>query len=369
MAKLLSPIQKLSLPPIFIALVIATLIGVGFFAFHAKNVFDPDTELKAIKSHTANVADYIRDNINAIADKGGIENVLALTEKAFAAGEVSLTQCHVILHTIGHEAYERFPEDFSRLASHKASICIASFQHGVEGQIIFYSKSEAEAAENLKRYCSALRNTFPGISCYHGAGHGFIKKTLDNPQLALDFCDSLAGGPEPNLSDCYRGVFSEYANLASSYDGDTGRVIPGEPLVKLDLENPYPFCGSFAEHYRESCYSQLTKLHFRTDDIEGSFRKCLNADYDSKMQATCVRIVAGLYAEHALSHQNTLFTPPLVHEFPQALRKAYLSGAKLAFISFRISGLKKDWRAPCDSFRLEADRSFCYQLFKDFQSR
>ena len=325
--------------------------------------FGVDEKLRSLRSRNADVFAGLRDQMGPIIDEVGVEGAIALVERAFVTGLVSVDRCHSLLHIIGHEAYERNPGDLDRLTSPTGTICFSSFSHGVEAQITFSGMGEAAITGELQRYCAVRRAVRTGVTCYHGAGHGFMEQATDAGK-ALGRCDLLSGGPTEDLSDCYRGVFSEYANRALGYSGDTELPIPEGLRPPLNFDRPYDFCERFARSYRQSCYSQITKVLFRSDDIEGSLEKCLRPDYEAEIQKTCVRIIAGIYGKVTLSREPSVATPATVLGFGPELVAAYLDGLAEVFIPFRQSGIGKDWRPICDSFLSGEDRRACAERFR-----
>lgn len=328
--------------------------------------FDPASVLTQIRNDNEDIFLGIRNNVSNILKQGGIDGSIKLIDIAFASGLIPLNQCHRLLHLLGHESYEHYQGNFDNLASHESNKCAASFQHGIEAQIAEIEPNLPTAVEKLHEYCTSLRRVLRAINCYHGSGHGYMRIT-HNAQASLDFCDALAGGPETDLSDCYRGVFSEYGFMALNIDGDTGERISDTPPIKVDLERPFKICYSFQKKYRQSCFSQLTKIIFKGADIEGSFKKCLYPEYEKELQETCVRIVGAIYSEKILSTSDTVKTPEFIITLPGNLRQSYLSGIRLAFLTYFESRVQKDWLTVCESFPDLNDQEFCHTLYNDLK--
>lgn len=347
---------------VLIGLLVIVLLETTFLLLNntkitPKNKIDLETRLDSLSLGSKNVFSTLLDQLSTIIEFEGINSAIKLTELALKKEKINIDQCHIILHQIGHEAYQKFSNDLKHLTRRDSNICIASFQHGVEAQVAIDNPGSPEP---LKNYCQALRTVLPGIWCYHGAGHAYLQITGD-VNKALEKCDSLSGGVETNLENCYRGIFSEYGNWALGYDGDTGKSLPGGPRVKLDLENPYGFCKSLEEKYRPACYSQLTKVYI-SGDLDSSLQKCLK-DPDLEVQKICVNIVSGVYSRSFLATSNFISTPKILSSMSQALRQEYIKGVKDAFVGYRTSGIEKDWQAIiCSSLNEERDRQFCNNL-------
>lgn len=348
-------IKRLLVLLIFIILLEAGLIYLSKnYAKNDQNRFNVAAELRSLKSPGLSTYDAIRQQLKYLVERGGIEGVIKLAEFALQQKEISMDQCHNLLHLIGHEAYEYFKGDVPKLILYGSAICIASFQHGIEAQI---AEADKSPTENLKRYCEALRKSYPGISCYHGAGHGYMR-ILKDPHQAVKKCDELEGGPDNELWNCYRGVFSEYGNQALGVDSDTGQPLPDGPQVSLERESPLLFCDQFDKKYRDSCYSQITKVHY-SSNVDESLKSCLKEKYSSRMQEICINIISGVDSRNLLSHQDHYQVSNLVFSLPANLRKAYILGVRETMIGFKISGIKKEWEKFCEEFKLVDDQRFC----------
>lgn len=317
--------------------------------------FNSETRLNQLKSN-GKIFAAIRDGLGSIIKDGRIEGANEIIKLALNKQEISMDECHVLLHLLGHYAYSYYNGDFSEIAPIADGMCQAAFQHGVEAQILL---SSDKPKEDLKTFCSVLRGLKGKILCFHGAGHALIKE--GNIDSALKFCDSLWEAGE-DISDCWRGTFSEYANQALNYDGDTGLALTGPQKVKLDLNNPFGFCETLDSKYREACYSQLSKIYFTTAKGEDSIAGCLNSGNSFKTQIVCVRIVSGVYAQQLLSNNPTISAPKIILSLNDDFRKANIQGVHETFIGFKLTGVPKDYSAYCSSFNKISDINYCISL-------
>ncbi|MEJ0021018.1 MAG: hypothetical protein WDN47_00360 [Candidatus Doudnabacteria bacterium] len=354
---------------IFLCLIIfSTLLAIfALSSRHPKSApiqaFNVDQELSTLsKQNTGDLFKPIRDNLKELMKRGGIDGSIQLTDKAFVAGLIPLDECHSLMHLIGHAAYEYSNEDFHPIVSKDSNKCVASFQHGVEAQIVESKVNIMQAVPELKDYCAALRQVLPGITCYHGAGHGTMRITHVAAK-SLQLCDALAGGPETDLSDCYRGVFSEYGNMALNYDGDTGEYIPTPSTVTYDSKHPLLTCQTYAAKYQDACYSQLTKIVYQGSDIEGTYKNCQDPKYTRSAQLTCTRIISGIYSEQTLYKNDFVAAPKIISTMSKDFRDVYVSGIKLGFLSYSTSGVRKDWQKSCNQLQV-SDRQRCLAAYE-----
>lgn len=326
-------------------------------AWNRGRTFSPERELARIVAATSSPLDAFRSGISGIFSRGGSDGAFAVASLGFTRGSFTIDECHTILHLVGHYAYARSPGDLASLARKDGLLCVSSFIHGVEAEIAL--EGAEQASPQLQNYCSELRKIIPGFFCYHGAGHAFFEARLDLP-WALKRCDALAPGPEPDLSNCYRGVFSQYGSSALGVDGDTGLPLTGKLPITLDPVKPLLFCDTLASTYRPSCYSQLTKIHISRSGTAGEHLKgCLVPSYTREAQATCVNITEGVFSRSELSDKDTISPDPFVSGLSEDFRKKYIAGAAEGFLAQLQSGRKKDWNAFCRAFPAEDDQAYC----------
>lgn len=318
-------------------------------------------ELQSLKENRSSTYDSIRNQLGDLTKKHGIEGVIRLSEFALQQKEISMDRCHSLLHLVGHEAYDYFEGDVYKLVLYGSNTCIASFEHGIEAQI---AETRKDSTPILKKYCAALRQSYPRISCYHGAGHGYMR-VLKDAHKAVKKCDELEGGPDNELWNCYRGVFSEYGNEVLGVDTDTSLPLPDGPSSKIDKTVPLLYCQEFEEKYRDSCYSQLTKIHYSPSDPEVSLKRCLIEQYSPHMQEICINIIAGVDSRIVLSEKESYHVPKMVLDLPKNLKESYIAGFKETLVGFKNSGIKKDWTLFCYQFKDASDLSECNQAFQN----
>lgn len=348
---------------LFFAFIFLILTGYGVLLYTKKitPAFSPEQELaNIVKVSTATPLEVFRNNISDILRRGGIDGAFQLAELAFHRGALNIDECHTILHLVGHYAYARSSDDFAKLARTDGLLCVSSFIHGVEAEIALEGKDKVP--DLLKNYCFESKKAIPGFWCYHGAGHAFLENRMD-VSLALQQCDALAGGPEPNLSNCYRGVFSQYGSAALGYDGDTGLPLSSKPLVAIDFKKPLLFCDTFEEKYHNSCYSQLTKIHAsQGNSIEDLTKGCLVPTYTREAKLICIQIVAGVSARSQLNNKETVSPESFILALASDFHQSYIDGALDGFLSHAQSGKKKDWKTFCNAFPQESDREYCLKF-------
>lgn len=344
------------------ASILLVLTGSVFlYMKRTSQIFSPEQELVNItKISTTTPLETLRKDISDILKRGGVDGAFQLAELAFHRGALNIDECHTILHLVGHYAYARSDGDLSKLVRKDGLLCVSSFIHGVEAEMALEGRENAVL--QLKNYCAELKKTIPGFWCYHGAGHAFLESQMDIP-WALKQCDALTGGPEPDISNCHRGVFSEYGSRALGYDGDTGLPLSGGSPINIDFEKPLLFCDALEKVYRRACYSQLTKIHASRGNANGDIAKgCLVPAYTHEAQLTCLKIVTGVSFRQQLNDRETISPESFILTLASDFRRTYIDGASEGFMAHLQSGKKKDWKTFCNAFSQEDDRIYCMEF-------
>lgn len=324
----------------------------------AAMTFDVALELQRILEGNADPLDGIRTELDAVIDEGGISGALQLVREGFRTEDLGIYQCHILVHILGHEAYEYYNGDFSAIVQHVDNFCLRGYQHGAEAQII--ANGTPDFREELLRFCLTVQGHEPGASCYHGAGHGALRQTF-NIEKALQLCLSLLPYPGGDMSDCYRGVFSEFTNDINGIDGETGLRFSGEPPMHLD-RLPLDFCASLAESYQIPCAFELSghMMTVANGDGEAALRGCLESGPPGQLRVECLRSVSAVIAQQELSSRKDAVTVrPFIFDLSDPFRQAYIRGAMVEFSSARVSGSDKDWVSFCSAFPKSDDRAYC----------
>jgi len=350
----------------FLGVLIGGSAGAFLASVHQKEdnaSFKASVVLRAVQAGNPNTFEGIRDNISDIIDEIGIDGVLQITHEAFKEEDITMFECHVLAHLTGHAAKVQYADDYEAIIQHESGFCELGYRHGIGAQI---ASEGGDFRQELYLFCALLRTVFPQASCYHGAGHGFMREFLDLKK-ALAACNTLTEGPEKDLSDCHKGVFSEYTNLIGGIDGETGLPFSGGAPLKLNVL-PIDFCASLLKQYQMSCSAELNGLWLSPsatlEHIERSLQQCTSGNHALELKAACIRSKAAVSAQHELPIRGTITLPPFILSLPPDLRKAYISGAIGELNEFLRNGVQKDWRSFCDSFPGNEDRLFCEQRVK-----
>lgn len=328
---------------------------------HDQSLYENSYIQKLIQEQK-DVFSYIRDNIHDVVKRIGIQGTINLVHEAFKENSISLNQCHILLHLTGHQAYEFYNSDVNQMVQLKfGTICWEAYQHGVEAIVAL---EEPNPVKNLELLCKKWRQVDPKAGCYHGVGHSFLATSRNDIKIALSKCDLLIPTYDDSIPNCYRGAFSEFGNRVLNYDGDTGKHYEGTSTVEFKYRYPLIFCQELDERYRQSCYSQLTKIIFQSE-IGKAIQDCNIEQYNDEAKLICIRALGLLYAEGMLSNNETIIAPIELSALTDDYRRAFISSAKVVFFTFLNEGTKKDSSSFCNSLQLEKDQLFCRDIYKE----
>lgn len=315
-------------------IVLCVLLGWLLFGFSKGDTLDAAQYLKDI-SASEDVVRTLRQEVPRIA-KDDTPYSVEVVAKAFQTKVIGIDECHQLMHLVGHEAYQKYGNDFeSALKANQGRLCLSGYTHGIEAQA-----ATSRDREQLFVFCKLLKER--GLNdgpCYHGAGHSAFEYTK-NVRDSLLFCDSLAGGPEQDLTNCYRGIFSEVGNAMNGNDANTSTAIA--PLVdreqSIDPEKPFLVCDMLAKTYQDSCYSQVTKVLYKSNDKISSIKSCLRASPELRIQRMCAQIMAGVAARNILDTGTITDLAKFVTSVPRSLQNNVMTGVYDGLEGHRLSG-------------------------------
>lgn len=363
---------KFTRTTILIAISGLILLGLALFGgtqFLSKTAgegpFDPAKVLARVNPDDA-VNDYleIESLIGETMKKYGTKAGFEVIDEGERQQIISNDECHSFLHFVGHTAFNEHPNDYEALVGIvEGTNCIGGYLHGIEAEIVLASSN---VVQDVQDFCTFQKEkgVNPG-PCYHGVGHASTELYNYDVPKALQLCDSLAGGPEEDLSNCYRGIFSEVGNVAIGFDGHTGLQVEKIAIPGLDTEKPFDYCFSFEKRHQSSCQSQLLKIVFDSIDREKWLDICLDPEFDQHSKEICTNIIAGVYLRSKLSFSDSAVLPPIINEFPKDLRKIAMLGSLETHMGYLADGAEKDWKPFCDGFTDSEDSQYCADLFKD----
>lgn len=358
--------RKLNRKVIFLLFFLICFIGIELFILAGHNIgynksnptqtkFDVLSGLNTLKNKNKSLYESLEKELNALIIQGKISEALELSKLAIEQKEISMHQCHTLLHLMGHNAYSLFGDDYERLLSDANTfICGRAFHHGIEAEI---ASGSNDVNRDLNIFCEALHKKWRGLSCYHGAGHAFMSKNRDVKSSLLQ-CDSLINDINKDPADCYRGVFSEYAFMIQGVDGDTGLIIPGGPLVRLQESHPLVFCQKLDDKYQSYCAAQLSRVSIN-GGLNQSIEKCIDGQYTIKLKAACINNISAIFSQSELSNGNTITVPPIYFSLQEELRQSFILGMAQEFDAFFDSGVQKDAQSVCEHFKISEDKNFC----------
>lgn len=329
-----------------------------------EEAFDPAKILATLNTED-NVSDYleIEKMIGDVMKKYGTRAGFELIDEGEKEKIISNDQCHGYLHYVGHAAFLEHKDDYEALLNIvEGTSCIGGYLHGIEAEIVLTSSN---VVKDVQDFCAFQKEkgVNPG-PCYHGVGHAAAELYKLDIQKTLLLCDSLKGDMETDLTNCYRGVFSEIGNLVTGYDGHTGLEVDKVGIPGLTEDKPFDYCNALDKKYQSSCISQLLKVLLTDIDQDKWIEVCLDPTFDTRTQEICTNITAGVYMRSHLSFNDSAVLPTAINNFPESLRKIAMMGTLEAFFGYFSDNAPKDWKPFCEGFTRETDKSYCVNLFE-----
>jgi hypothetical protein len=295
---------------------------------------------------------YFTEHIHTFYTNEGINGMIRRTEKAMADGQITMFVCHSLAHDIGH--YAGYADNLSRieeyLSADNLNFCGSGFMHGMEGQIAY--EAYPDNVNDLYALCKMMLPFHPYYyGCYHGAGHAFMEMMRDEPAQAMALCDRLKTDEEVDVTHCYRGVFSEYANYLH------GQQAPRAAILD--------YCDSLTGELRTMCAEETNGLELpitaTVPEIKEALSLCLKDGYDRIIQIGCVRSIGGIATDRELGTGRLPSTEPL-SILDEELAKNYIETAFGAYIKTALLNPALSFEPFCDALSSDALKTYCKAL-------
>jgi len=176
--------------------------------------------------------------------------------------------CHSRSHNIGRVAYLVLGEE---ALSKSITLCHSGYLHGVTAAFIL-DKGEDEILSNYIHVCDQPKSSFGRLTCYHGAGHGFMAYYGNDLPQSIAKCKEFNN--QFRTANCLVGVFME--NISSV----TGDSLSSHKTIWLNNDPLFP-CNSIDQdpQVQRSCYSiqpNWIRRLYKGNMIKAG-KECLNA--------------------------------------------------------------------------------------------
>jgi hypothetical protein len=292
----------------------------------------------------------------------GADFAVSAVVDATKQGLISSDECHDLLHILGHQAFRQYGTDFTAMlvANPGINTCNGGFIHGIEAEILL---SGDNVKQTLWGFCSAEKaaqqNDGP---CFHGVGHAAFE-LYENVPRALAVCDELAGGPEPDLTNCYRGVFSQLDSDLAGVDANSGVAIRPMTFSFVSAKNPYALCDELALKYKNSCYSQLAQRYDRGQGLADMIDSCSHASKNSDAVIICISINASVEARTLLDTAPISSLAAMMDTFPENYMPTIMEGVYEGYLADVPTNANIGrWAALCPLLSNAAERNECAKI-------
>jgi hypothetical protein len=184
--------------------------------------------------------------------------VEAITRAARRQGGFLLSNCHVVMHTVGRTYARDAGVTLATLMDHlprgNDPGCAGGFAHGLVTGVA--PDIDTRRPREALSVCGVARTRFQRYSCIHGFGHAFMRIYGDRLPLALPLCRALGPGSAP---DCAQGAYHDYWFAVLGADDTT----PPRDYVA----NPRELCESQAAEFVRPCWYRAF-LENRTEGFQ-----------------------------------------------------------------------------------------------------
>jgi hypothetical protein len=220
-------------------------------------------------------ADYFKNKTKAAEAVEAIKDLRQLYE----TNEYAKSQCHQLIHVIGHEAYFKYGS-LADAYTKGDSFCWSGYYHGITEQAVGDlgpDRMRKEANTVCASLAAKQKYSFDHYNCVHGLGHGFMTVESFDLFKALKTCDILNDKWEKD--SCYGGVFMENVMVAVRENGQSQYLRPNELM--------YP-CTAVETTYKGQCYLMQTSYALQQTGYDFALVAKLCQELpDSNFVSTC----------------------------------------------------------------------------------
>jgi hypothetical protein len=171
--------------------------------------------------------------------------VEAITDASRRQGGFLLTNCHVVMHTVGRTYASDAGVTLATLMDHlprgNDPGCAAGFAHGLVTGVA--PDIDPGRPRDALSVCGDAGTRFQRYSCIHGFGHAFMRIYGDRLALALPLCRALGPASSP---DCAQGAYHDYWFAVLGADD--------APPPPDSVTNPRELCAAQPASFVRPCW-------------------------------------------------------------------------------------------------------------------
>ncbi|MCH7641320.1 hypothetical protein IID22_03930, partial [Patescibacteria group bacterium] len=266
----------------------------------------------------------------------------ALTElrERVKTNNALLRSCHVLVHEIGHEAYQKYG-DFGKAMKYQDEICNSGYLHGI---IETHFSKSVDFSTAMQTVCNPYPlGKYLSWECYHGVGHGVMYYTSNDLPKSLELCDRYESSFA--RENCANGIFMENFNTDQ-------KIHPSRFLKESD---PFYPCQEQLARYKGDCYfyAPTYYLSLYKNDYLGALKWCEGTELLYK--STCAQGVGNQAIKENIN------TPKLVEEICMSNKSEQVDSCIYGMVDLFIKhhGSLETGQKLCEQLEL-SNRQTCY---------
>lgn len=310
---------------------LCVVLGGAAFAYYLTMVDESPEEYVARIARSGEVVSRLQEDLPQKIQEQGAAFALRAVFAAARSRSISSGECHLLLHNVGHATFAAASMDSLRDAFTFAEVrtCLGGYLHGMEAEIL---ESGQEVQVRAWKLCE-LSHTI-GVKngpCFHGFGHAALEWTQDVDE-AITLCDSLSGGPEEDMSGCYRGIFSQLSDYIA------GKERSDVHFPAVDPRNTFAYCRTLRSDVYYACLTQLSQRYNDVGDAHKGFGACMAASVVPIERKVCAQILTALETRKAYDENR------------EASLSAFFAVIPVALHGDALSGMYESYRAAKDTY-------------------
>lgn len=221
-----------------------------------------------------------------------------------------LSVCHDVAHVVGRAAVEK-GMPFAEIMAEQDVFCNGGYIHGALEELF----SGEFTPEELGDSCNGVSTeTWLGMECYHGLGHGYMFATDQSFHRSLEYCEALTTSAQ--RFSCADGVFMQFFTLAL-------RTMSDESFLSFCEDQP-------TLAYVSTCYLYVPIAYMtrHEGDYAQAFTWCMQARRVEGRE-NCIRGVSSEAIKRNVSQPDEVYN--LCSNTPTGFRGPCLAGLAIMY--------------------------------------
>lgn len=305
--------------------------------------------------------------LTTVAREMSINTALDELDRLSASNIRIASDCHVLVHAIGEEAYWKYRGQPRFDISKNTGSCTMGFYHGYMQEYASHNTNINDAKEfcayiskHTKHEGYLAHSELYGDSCIHGIGHGLTYRYI------VENWGDAEAVVEKSMEHCRTTFADDFTECANGVYGGISAIYFGLHGYKIDVDesNPFSLCDRRPESELVMCYNNLIPPVYGILDMDVARVGALISEIPHRQSALVAMHHLGSMPSHRLIPKTDDYSSIIddCRLFDDELHLACLKGfaGAIMYIGSYEEALSRTI-AFCEGSKLsKIERSYCY---------